>query len=63
MVSGYLEGGEAAIWAIAGRVRAVTRCDAMQSTETARLAPELQVGRHGTFLLSSAALLQGEVNQ
>ena len=39
LVSGYLAGGEAATWAIAGCVRDVMRCGAMQSAATVGVAP------------------------
>jgi len=44
LVSGWLGGGEAASWAIAGHVRDVMRCGAMQSTTTGELAG----GRRGS---------------
>ena len=39
LVSGCLAGGEAATWAMAGCVRDVMRCGAMQSAATVGVAP------------------------
>ena len=47
LVSGCLEVGEAICWPVAGRVRAVIRCDAMQGAA--------RVGLAAAFLLSSAS--------